>query len=81
MQEGDYRLLLYPLDYAGNLCGMDNGKVDMTGYPYLYYVNDFAGGVCVKVISLLGLCWQLQMRLYQLFLDSCSGMPCHRRKR
>eukprot|EP00804_Cyclotella_cryptica_P002570 CCRYP_010412-RA/>CCRYP_010412-RA protein AED:0.05 eAED:0.05 QI:226/1/1/1/0.83/0.71/7/1639/666 len=48
MQEGDYRLILYPLDYQGNLCGTDYGKVDMTEFPYLYYVNDFAGGVCVK---------------------------------
>ncbi|KAL3792860.1 hypothetical protein HJC23_004785 [Cyclotella cryptica] len=48
MTEGDYRLILYPLDYQGNLCGTDYGKVDMTEFPYLYYVNDFAGGVCVK---------------------------------
>lgn len=47
-REGDYRLILYPLDYAGNVCGTDYG-LDMTEYPYLYYVNDFAGGVCVKV--------------------------------
>lgn len=48
-REGDYRLILYPLDYAGNVCGADYGNVDMTEYPYLYYVNDFSGGVCVKV--------------------------------
>jgi len=48
MQQGDYRLILYPLDYDGNLCGTDKGQVDMTDYPYLYYVNDFSGGVCVK---------------------------------
>ena len=48
-QNGDYRLILYPLDYAGNVCGTDYGNHDMREYPYLYYVNDFAGGVCVKV--------------------------------
>ena len=47
-QNGDYRLILYPLDYAGNICGMDYG-MDMREYPYLFYVNDFSGGVCVKV--------------------------------
>ncbi|KAK1743284.1 choline transporter-like family protein [Skeletonema marinoi] len=48
MQQGDYRLILYPLDYDGNLCGTNKGQVDMTDYPYLYYVNDFSGGVCVS---------------------------------
>lgn len=52
VQNGDYRLLLYPLDFDGNICGMDasagDGSLDMTSYPYLYYVNDFSGGVCVK---------------------------------
>jgi hypothetical protein len=53
---GDYRLILYPLDYDGNVCGANleegsdsNGTgVDMTEYPYLYYVNSYTGGVCVK---------------------------------
>ena len=48
MQNGDYRLILYPLDYDGNVCGTDVGSIDMTEYPYLYYVNDYSGGVCVK---------------------------------
>ncbi|EED91461.1 hypothetical protein THAPSDRAFT_262744, partial [Thalassiosira pseudonana CCMP1335] len=48
MRMGDYRLILYPLDYDGNVCGTDYGGIDMTEYPYLYYVNDFSGGVCVK---------------------------------
>jgi len=48
MQNGDYRLILYPLDYAGNLCGTEKGEIDMTEYPYLYYINDYSGGVCVK---------------------------------
>lgn len=52
VKHGDYRLLLYPLDYDGNICGMGvgagDGALDMTDYPYLYYVNDFSGGVCVK---------------------------------
>ena len=45
---GDYRLVLYPMDYDGNLCGTDYGGIDMTEYPYLYYVNSYSGGVCVK---------------------------------
>lgn len=48
MQNGDYRLILYPLDYDGNVCGTDAGDIDMTDYPYLYYVNDYSGGVCVE---------------------------------
>jgi len=45
---GDWRIVVYPLDYDGNVCGTDFGKIDMTDYPYLYYVNSFTGGVCVK---------------------------------
>jgi hypothetical protein len=48
IQNGDYRLILYPLDYDGNVCGTEKGQTDMTDYPYLYYVNDYSGGVCVK---------------------------------
>jgi len=48
IQTGDYRLILYPLDYDGNVCGANKGNIDMTDYPYLYYVNDYSGGVCVK---------------------------------
>ena len=49
IQNGDYRLILYPLDYDGNVCGTDYGGINMTEFPYLYYVNDYSGGVCVKV--------------------------------
>ena len=60
INNGDYRLVVYPLDYSGNICGTDfvassssssnNNKsaVDMTDYPYLYYINSYGGGVCVK---------------------------------
>mmetsp|Transcript_627 Transcript_627/g.1147 ORF Transcript_627/g.1147 Transcript_627/m.1147 type:complete len:656 (-) Transcript_627:236-2203(-) len=48
IQNGDYRLILYPLDYDGNVCGTNYGGKNMTDFPYLYYVNDFSGGVCVK---------------------------------
>jgi hypothetical protein len=44
---GDYRLVLYPLDYQGNICGTDYEGVNMTDYPFLLYVNFFTGGVCV----------------------------------
>uniref|UniRef100_A0A7S2HA85 Choline transporter-like protein n=1 Tax=Helicotheca tamesis TaxID=374047 RepID=A0A7S2HA85_9STRA len=45
---GDFRVILYPLDYDGNICGTDYGSIDMNDYPYLVYVNIFSGGVCVK---------------------------------
>jgi hypothetical protein len=47
---GDYRWVIYPMDYDGNVCGVElkGGGVDMTDYPYLYYVNYYTGGVCVK---------------------------------
>jgi len=53
IQNGDYRLILYPLDYDGNVCGTNYGGKNMTEFPYLYYVNDFSGGVCVKVSVLI----------------------------
>lgn len=46
--EGDYRVVLYPMDYDGNICGTDYGVIDMTEYKYLYPVNKYAGGVCIK---------------------------------
>ena len=48
VDKGDYRRLLYPLDYDGNICGTDLGPVDMTDYPLLYYINSYTGGVCVS---------------------------------
>jgi hypothetical protein len=48
VSHGDYRLILYPLDYAGNVCGTDYGSGNMTDFPSLYHVNNFGGGVCVK---------------------------------
>lgn len=53
MSEGDYRVLLSPMDYDGNVCGTDYGSVDMTDFPFLYYVNDFGGGVCVQECPVL----------------------------
>jgi hypothetical protein len=44
---GDFRILLYPLDFDGNICGTDYGA-NMSDYPYLVYVNNWGGGVCVK---------------------------------
>lgn len=47
-QNGDYRRLLSPVDYSGNMCGVNNtGGIDMTDYPYLYPVNFYLAGVCV----------------------------------
>jgi hypothetical protein len=51
LHNGDYRLVLYPLDYQGNVCGappLDDQMADMTDYPYLLYVNYYTGGVCVN---------------------------------
>lgn len=45
---GDYRAVIYPMDYAGNICGTDFGIQDMTDYPKIIYINNFGGGVCVK---------------------------------
>lgn len=47
-QKGDYRLIVYPMDYTGNICGVNYKDVDMTDYPKLIYVNNLGGGVCVK---------------------------------
>jgi hypothetical protein len=30
------------------VCGTEKGALNMTDYPYLYYVNDYGGGVCVR---------------------------------
>ena len=50
ISKGDYRVVIYPMDFDGNICGTDygNNTVDMTDYPYLYYVNSYFAGVCVK---------------------------------
>lgn len=45
---GDHRVVLYPMDYDGNICGANYGEKDMTDYKYLYPVNFYSGGVCVK---------------------------------
>ena len=47
VNNGDYRLVLYPLDFDGNVCGTDYRDRDMTEYPYLLYTN-MVSGVCVK---------------------------------
>jgi hypothetical protein len=47
IQNGDYRLLTNPIDFNGNICGLDNterGGIDMTDYEYLYPVNFYGGG-------------------------------------
>jgi len=46
--KGDYRVIINPMDYDGNICGIDDKGRDMTNYPKLVYVNNLAGGVCVK---------------------------------
>jgi len=48
VKNGDYRVVLYPMDYTGNICGIKYKEVDMTDYPKLVYVNSLSGGVCVK---------------------------------
>ena len=48
VREGDYRVVLYPMDYSGNICGINYNGTDMTSYPKLLYINNMAGGVCVK---------------------------------
>eukprot|EP00592_Proboscia_alata_P007421 CAMPEP_0194355902 /NCGR_PEP_ID=MMETSP0174-20130528/3750_1 /TAXON_ID=216777 /ORGANISM="Proboscia alata, Strain PI-D3" /LENGTH=665 /DNA_ID=CAMNT_0039125365 /DNA_START=68 /DNA_END=2065 /DNA_ORIENTATION=+ len=49
IKHGDYRVVLYPMDYDGNICGLSNySNIDMSDYKYLYPVNFYGGGVCVK---------------------------------
>lgn len=48
ISDGDYRLVLFPMDYDGNVCGAEYNGVDMTDYPNLFYVNSYTGGVCVS---------------------------------
>lgn len=45
---GDYRIILHPMDYDGNICGIEFNGVDMTDYPRIVYINSYGGGVCVK---------------------------------
>lgn len=47
-QKGDPRVIVYPMDYEGNVCGINFQGRDMTAFPYLYYVNSYTGGVCVN---------------------------------
>lgn len=47
-QRGDHRVVLYPMDYDGNICGTDYGENNMTAYPRLVYINNLGGGVCVE---------------------------------
>lgn len=46
IQKGDHRVVFHPMDYDGNICGIEWDGVDMSGYDYLYFVNRFVG-VCV----------------------------------
>uniref|UniRef100_A0A7S4J5U8 Choline transporter-like protein n=1 Tax=Odontella aurita TaxID=265563 RepID=A0A7S4J5U8_9STRA len=48
VSNGDYRVIVYPMDYDGNICGTNYGNIDMEDYPFLYYVNSYSAGVCVK---------------------------------
>lgn len=44
LRSGDYRAVLYPMDYSGNICGL----AQMEEYKKILYINNFGGGVCVK---------------------------------
>lgn len=46
--QGDYRWVVNPLDYDGNICGTDFGEIDMREFTNLYLINNFGGGVCVR---------------------------------
>jgi hypothetical protein len=48
--KGDYRVVYYPMDYAGNICGTNfaTNTLNVTDYPKIVYVNSLGGGVCVK---------------------------------
>lgn len=49
---GDFRVVLFPLDFDGNMCGTDFAK-DMTDFPFLFYINNYGGGVCIKECPVL----------------------------
>jgi hypothetical protein len=44
LKSGDYRAVLYPMDYSGNICGLGS----LEEYKKIVYINNFGGGVCVK---------------------------------
>jgi len=46
--KGDYKVMFYPMDYDGNVCGTSFGDVNMTEYPKIVYINNYLGGVCVN---------------------------------
>jgi len=46
--EGDYKTVIYPMDYSGNICGTNYGDIDMVEFPFLYPVNFYSAGVCIK---------------------------------
>lgn len=48
ISQGDYEIVINPMDYDGNICGNKYNGKDMTEFPKLVYVNNFGGGVCVK---------------------------------
>jgi len=48
VKKGDYEIVLNPMDYDGNICGIKYNDRDMRKFPKLVYVNNFGGGVCVK---------------------------------
>jgi Plasma-membrane choline transporter len=48
MVNGNIDFLIRPLDFDGGICGTNYNNLDRQEYPYLLYVNEFAGGVCVK---------------------------------
>jgi hypothetical protein len=47
MANGNIDFVIRPLDYDGGICGTTFNNIDRVDYPYLLYVNLFAG-VCVN---------------------------------
>lgn len=47
MANGNLDFVIRPLDYDGGICGTTFNNIDRVDYPYLLYVNLFAG-VCVN---------------------------------
>lgn len=77
-QNGYYRLLINPIDYNGNVCGLDNTErngMDMTNYKYLYPVNFCGGGMFQYVDFFLETYDQSLSCFNPLFYRSlCRGM-------
>jgi len=48
ISNGNVEILLNPMDFDGNICGLDYNGVDMRNYSYLYTINYWHTGICLS---------------------------------